>query len=363
MNGSGEPRSEGVGEEEGRGHGRRLPLPGMAEGSQESDEDASETIADVAVPATDGPLQRLIPQGGAGVPLAAAAADVAAHGSRYTARTQMSTVLAYHLIERDDVIPDLLLDEFHRLLDRPRGSLYVDPGPVLASWLRTGGRPSTASTSEPAAVVHPLGVWFFDDVEGLVTSVTTIAAMMTSDAPSITTAGIAAGAVAAASHMMTGRDLVLGAAEVGAAVVERLEQQDRLHELAAARSIPAAMDDVKRAVGSTHLEIESLLARAGVPDSVLPVLEGIVAASAPLDPIERIEVGVDLGSDAAVVVGAMVGGQTGLRRWPWRVANETWFAEIGRRMEAGTREIGDLPIPFAVEERMRAVTASESEPP
>jgi hypothetical protein len=34
------------------------------------------------------------------------------------------------------------------------------------------------------------------------------------------------------------------------------------------------------------------------------------------------------------------------------VHNDTWFAEIGRRLVSRHAEIRDLPIPYAVEERM-----------
>jgi hypothetical protein len=59
------------------------------------------------------------------------------------------------------------------------------------------------------------------------------------------------------------------------------------------------------------------------------------------------------GSETGAVTGAIVGARSGLRLWPWRVANETWFAEIGRRLVTRYREVRDLPIPYAVEERTK----------
>ncbi len=58
------------------------------------------------------------------------------------------------------------------------------------------------------------------------------------------------------------------------------------------------------------------------------------------------------GSPAAAIVGAMIGSRVGIRAWPWAFANDTWFAEIGRRVVRGPDEIGDLPIPYAVEQHL-----------
>lgn len=312
----------------------------------------------------EGPLQRLDPQGGAGVPLAAAAADVARYGDRYTSQTQIATVLAYHLMEYGSIASPELASSLVGLHDRPKGSLYVDLGPATLDWLDRSlagpTRPMVAATVEPAGWIAPLAVWFLDDVDAMVRSVTEVVAMVTLDAPSVVTAGIAVGAIAGASMLMTGQDLVLGAAETGMAVFERLTAHRRFNDLEVAERIPPALDDVKAAMRSTSLEVEALLARAGVPDRVLPVLQAIVVgADGATDGIRRIELACALGPEAAVVVGAMVGGQGGLRRWPWRVSNETWFAEIGRRLQARNAEFRDLPIPYAVEERMRIGDASE----
>ncbi len=312
------------------------------------------------------PLQRLHSQGGVGVPLAAAAADVASHGTRYTARTQVATVVAYHVMEHGGIVPDALTDALLLLHERPNGSLFVDPGPVLTAWLALAAddRRTTVddTTMEIGPWVAPLAIWFRDDVAAMVDAVIDLSLVFTRDAPSILSAALAAGSVAAGGMLMTGRDLILGVAETGAAVGTRLAERGiGVQQPADAEAIPRALDQVKGMAGSTALEIEALLARLDVPDAVLPMAQAIVlSADAGADPVHRMERAVEgQGSDAAVVIGGLVGGQQGLRRWPWRVANETWFAEIGRRLASGVSELGDLPIPHAVEERMRLTGEAE----
>jgi hypothetical protein len=58
------------------------------------------------------------------------------------------------------------------------------------------------------------------------------------------------------------------------------------------------------------------------------------------------------GSALGAVVGAIVGARSGIRAWPWAFANDTWFAEMGRRLVRGPAEVQDLPIPYAVEHHL-----------
>ncbi len=55
-----------------------------------------------------------------------------------------------------------------------------------------------------------------------------------------------------------------------------------------------------------------------------------------------------------------MGARSGLLRWPWRVPNDTWFAEIGRRLVIRNRELRDLPVPQAVEERMTMMIRTDA---
>ena len=58
------------------------------------------------------------------------------------------------------------------------------------------------------------------------------------------------------------------------------------------------------------------------------------------------------GSPLAAIVGGIIGARVGIRAWPWAFANDTWFAEIGRRLVRGPWEVRDLPIPYAVEQHL-----------
>ena len=58
------------------------------------------------------------------------------------------------------------------------------------------------------------------------------------------------------------------------------------------------------------------------------------------------------GSVLGAAVGGIVGARVGIKAWPWAFANDTWFAEIGRRLVRGPDEVRDLPIPYAVEQHL-----------
>jgi hypothetical protein len=71
------------------------------------------------------------------------------------------------------------------------------------------------------------------------------------------------------------------------------------------------------------------------------------------EPYRQVDRAASLGgSELATIVGAMAGARAGLRLWPWVVPNDTWFAEIGRRLVNGNQETRDLPVPYYVEERL-----------
>ena len=83
----------------------------------------------------------------------------------------------------------------------------------------------------------------------------------------------------------------------------------------------------------------------------------LLGASKLNESVRLIEAGAMAGgSEVGAIVGAIVGARSGLVRWPWRVPNDTWFAEIGRRLVSRHAEIVDLPIPQAVEEGMMQST-------
>jgi hypothetical protein len=318
----------------------------------------TDTDPEVPEPPGSRALQSLLVDDGAGVPLAAAAGDVASGGVGYSARTQAATVVAYHVIGHDGVDPEVLVRDLLEL-GRRGSSVYTRPGEAFTSWLASaeegapiaGGFPS----SEPATRMPPLGVWFRHDPEHLVGAAIAVAGIESLDASSIVLAASCAGAVAAASFVMSGWDLVLSSAETAERAVAVMEpERYRFAGFDRAIELPQAIGSLRPMVGKTFPEI--MAAMSDIAEGLRPAVAAIVVAADPRrDPVLAIEdAAVNGGPDAGVLCGAILGARVGLRRWPWRVPNETWFAEIGRRLVKHERELRDLPVPYAVEDRMKS---------
>lgn len=296
------------------------------------------------------PLFSLSVDEGAGMLIGMAAGDALGdrdgHG-RYSAPTQLATVLAYHLMdtgraERVGLEGAILAFAGADLLRRP------DDG--LREWL-AGARlgspvPVVHTGCGTAAWVAPLGLWYRDEPALLPEAVVAAAGIMLGNGVGVAEALAVAAAVAASTFGQSGADLVLGAAETveGAGPV-----------LAAAGLDTAGAETVAtvlRVLAPMAVAPGAEVAAAG------PLLGGIAAgasrAASAADVV--VEAGRVAGSCAASVAGAVVGARTGLVRWPWLVANDTWFAELGRRLVAGSRETRDLPIPRAVEEHLAVGT-------
>jgi hypothetical protein len=274
----------------------------------------------------------------------------------YSAITEQATVIAYELIANRDVDQDRLVAamlemdglgedepvfraetaEFRMWLDRARAGSPVP-----------GEEPSLDAASR--AVV--LGVAHRRDPQRLVDEAVSLGRLFHSDAGTVATGVMSAAAVAASCFAQSGLDLVAGVAEtVGRAVdaIAPLESSGRLGTLAeeVAAVLPAVgvetAEDAMDRVGGDH------------EDPIQQVLAGILLAAPvahrhhlPIEQAARIG-----GSRLGAVVGAIVGARVGIRAWPWAFANDTWFAEIGRRLVRGPDEVRDLPIPYAVEQHL-----------
>jgi hypothetical protein len=295
----------------------------------------------------------LIVDEGAGTMLGLAMGDVAARGHGYGTRTQAATVVAYHLMEHGDVVPAPLLESLIELWES-NGGVYADPSGWFEDFLRSAADghvlASATPTSEPTSWAVPVGVWFRDDADALVHAAVRLASMSTTDAASIATAVAVAGAVAAGSIAMSGWDFVLSCSETAERSVDLLGA--RMANIAGASRVVAGLRRMSRFVGRPPVAAGQVL------DDVVPELHGPlvaicagagVAESAPMI-IEA--VARSYGPGGSAVTGAILGARLGLRRWPWRVPNETWFAEVGRRLVRREREYLDLPIPRIVEERV-----------
>lgn len=296
---------------------------------------------------------------GDGFLLALAAGDTAggAWELGYSAITEQATLLAYEYIahrslDEDRVVAALLeLDGLH------------DEEPVLRAesaelrmWLdrARAGSPVPGEEPSPDGAVRAtvLGVVHRRDPGRLIEDAGRLGRLFHSDAGSVAAGLIAGGAVAASCFAQSGLDLIAGVGELISRGADR---------------ISSGLDDAPRVASLPH-EIERLLPLVGVvkgeeaieavggeaEDPIQLILAGLLLAApvarrhhVPIEQAARIG-----GSRLGAVVGAIVGARVGIRAWPWAFANDTWFAEIGRRLVRGPDEVRDLPIPYAVEQHL-----------
>lgn len=294
--------------------------------------------------------------------LGAAAGDVAGGNSTsgYSATTQQATVVAYHLLRGDGIDRALLADDWRELgPDDENPSVYRAPSDAFLAWLEAtaGGQGAVTvePSSEPAARVYPVGVWFRRDPDRLLNAAISVARVTHIDAATVVGAAAIAGAVAACSFGQVGRDLLLGSAELTEQALNTISREDYLYSrMDAARALPSQLREAATWVTSHGTDPIKRAAAGGRPSaSEAPLVAITLASSASIEPFRLIEAAASVGgSEVASMVGAMVGARVGLRFWPWVVPNSTWFAEIGRRLVTGNRETRDIPVPYQVEERL-----------
>lgn len=293
--------------------------------------------------------------------LAAAAGDVAGGASPvgYSALTQQATVLAYHLMRYDRVERSALVDEWLELYtDHDSPNLYRSPSPALSSFLEAARRGEAAATAEPsaepAARVFPLGVWFRRRPQELVEAAVAASRATHLDAASVVAAAAVAGAVAASCYAQGGRDLLAAAAEVGGTCLAAIEgEESTFSRLDRAREWIEDLSTLPRVDQAPADTVSDLASRSGEDVTRLPMAAILITSIFAGEPYRQIEQAAALGGSLlATMVGAMVGARAGIRSWPWVVPNDTWFAEIGRRLVSGNRETRDIPVPTHVEERL-----------
>ena len=308
------------------------------------------------------PLFSLSVDDGAGALLAAAAGVVAggADPSTYSAITQASTVLAYHLLTHGSVERDVLARGLVELAGGEDGRFtYRAPSGPFDEWLRSSlrGSPTVSSmaSSEPAARSVPIGVFHRRDPGLLVASAVHASRVTHLDAATAVVAAAVAGAVAGSCFVQAGADLVFGAAETAEQALQLISEEPyRFGDVNAASEVPARLRSLAgAAAGDPEAIVTSVTggrAAEGIDGAILGI---VIGANKLADPIRLIEAAAKAGgSEAGSVTGGIVGARSGLIRWPWRVHNDTWFAELGRRLVTRHAEVRDLPIPYAVEERM-----------
>lgn len=306
------------------------------------------------------PLFSLLNGEGSGAMLAAAAGDVAGGASAlgYSAITQQATVLAYHLLRNDGVDRQELIDDWLELAaDGDSPNLYRSPSESFSSFLiaaRAGEGAATAQPSaEPAARIHPVGVWYRLNPAKLVAAAIATSRITHSDATTVLAAAAIAGGVAASCFAQSGRDLVSAVAEVVDRCLAEMGDDDvSFSRLDDARVWQRELHQLIQSASTTDV-IPSLGGRETQNPGDLVLLGILLAAPVGVEPYRQVEQAASLGgTELAAMVGAMVGSRVGIRSWPWVVPNDTWFAEIGRRLVSGNRETRDIPVPNHVEERL-----------
>jgi ADP-ribosylglycohydrolase len=314
------------------------------------------------LPDASTPLFSLLNGEGAGAMLGAAAGDVAGGRSPlgYSAFTQQATIVAYHLMRNDNIDRPALSDDLLELgPDATNPSVYRASSDQFDGWLEAVIKGEAAATAEPsaepAARCFPVGVWFRRDPGRLVPAAIAVARLTHIDAATVVAATALAGATAACSFAQNGRDLIHGCAEVAERAIAELMTEDYLYSrIDDAREFISRLQQSAEMVGFPADDLVRRLGGEGGPAATdWPIVAMVLASVVEGEPYRQIETAALIGGSLlATMVGAMIGARIGIRSWPWVVPNDTWFAEIGRRLVRGDRETRDLPVPYRVEEHL-----------
>ena len=278
----------------------------------------------------------------------------------YSAITEQATVIAYQLIETVELDSSQLMRAI-RELDGvyDEEPVYRSETPHFRTWLARAAAGGAVSEEEPSIDAAPrgvpVGVALRRDPVALRETVVELGRVFHSDLSSIVAGVVSASAAAASCFGQSGRDLIAG-------VVETVE-------LTAAQVGPTLRHTGSASWDELVADLRLLMDHVGVIDAT-DALE-IVGADPEPEPWDLVKAGLLLaapladrphipveqaarigGSNLGAVVGGIIGARVGIRAWPWAFANDTWFAEIGRRLVRGPNEVNDLPIPYAVEQHL-----------
>jgi ADP-ribosylglycohydrolase len=291
---------------------------------------------------------------GDGAMLGLAAGDTAGGSWElgYSAVTEQATVVAYQLIESGHIDAALMVASILEL-NGTEGEepVYRAESKSFREWLdaATKGTPVPSDQSSLDAVTRaiPIGLVFRRDPNQLRDQALALGRIFHEDPATLLSGLVAAGAVAASCFGQSGRDLVAGIVELVDQAIEGLEAdpgRDLARELAAMIPLVGIIDGEEALAAVTTGDGDSWdLMKAGL--LLAAPLSG--RAHLPIEHAARIG-----GSQLGGMVGGIVGARVGIRAWPWAFANDTWFAEIGRRLVRGPQEVDDLPIPYAVEHHL-----------
>ncbi len=295
---------------------------------------------------------------GDGFLLGLAAGDTAggAWDLGYSAVTEQATVIAYELIADGRIDLDRLVAALLEMggIDGEE-AVFRAESPEFGAWLDRARSGRIAAGSEPSldAAVRAtgLGVVFRLDPAGLVAETISLGRLFHDDAATVAAGVVTAAAVAASCFAQSGLDLMAGVGETVALA------QPRMTDLRGASRLEHLPEEIRRLIPHVGVSTgqEAMEAVGGDrADPLQMVLAGVLLA-APVAPRHHVAIAEAAslgGSRLGAVVGAIVGARVGIRAWPWAFANDTWFAEIGRRLVRGPNETSDLPIPYAVEQHL-----------
>lgn len=308
-------------------------------------------------------LFSLVAGEGDGAILGLAAGDTAggAWELGYSSITEQATIIAYALLGDGSVDTGRLttaLQEMDGAMDEE--PVFRAESPEFRAWLdgaRTGNpTPDQTPSLDPAGRSAPLGLAYRRDPAVLCREVIALNRLFHGDAGSILGGVAVAAAVAASCFGQVGRDLLLGVAEAIEPAIEDLAGSPV--GLVGVEEIDGFDDRVRELVASygvrTATEAMGLFGGEGPPGPMESTLACLLLVAPTVDkphvPIsESARIG---GSNLGAAAGAIIGARVGIRAWPWAFANDTWFAEIGRRLVRGPSEVADLPIPYAVEQHL-----------
>lgn len=305
-------------------------------------------------PGQDGtePLYSLVAGEGDGVMLGVVAGDAAggAWELGYSAITQQVTVVAYQLIERRRLDTDALAHALRELDGTDdEDPVYRGESAGYRSWLDDGRQEASVEGAARATVV---GVAFRRDPDAVIEHSRALGRMFYRDTASVSAGLVAASAAAASCFGQTGRDLLMGVSETirNSAGFESSDGSEQTMDL------QARLEALGTKLGIVDGEEALEAAGAGSDDPLSLVLAGLLLAApvteSPHTPIEQAaRIG---GSSLGAAIGGIMGARVGIRAWPWAFPNDTWFAEIGRRLVRGPKQILDLPIPYAVEQHLNS---------
>ena len=266
----------------------------------------------------------------------------------YSAPTEMATLAAYELITHREVDSSRLMDAILEM-DGSASEMKVlrEESPELRHWIDRAKAGMVSPGPEPsldAAVLSTvLGVAYRKDPSTLTAECLRLGEVFHTDPGTLAAAVVSGAAVAASCFAQSGLDLIAGVSE---AVQEA--ELDRMPHLA--ERIRGLMSHVGVSSGAEALQVVA----GGETHPLDLTLAGLLIAApvaerqhGPIEQAARIG-----GSRLGAVVGAIMGARVGIRAWPWVFANDTWFAEVGRRLVRGPDEVRDLPIPYAVEQHL-----------